>query len=325
LPKILLIRFSSIGDIVLTSPVIRALATQLPGAEIHYLTKPQYAEILRHDPHIHQLHLLDKPLLQKAWEIRQIGFDHVIDLHNNLRSAVVRAVVDAGSSVFKKASLEKTLFVKLKTDALPRVHVVDRYMDTVSHLGVLNDGAGLHFYLAPDAEESLQTLGLPRRYIAFAIGAQHATKRLPTDKITEICQRLETVVVLLGGKEDAERGALIASAAGSHVINLCGKLSLQQSAAVVKACEKLITHDTGLMHIGAAFRKPVISVWGNTIPGFGMYPYYGDQPVPSWISEVNNLYCRPCSRIGYSQCPLGHFRCMKEQDTQAIASLAERA
>jgi heptosyltransferase-2 len=82
-----------------------------------------------------------------------------------------------------------------------------------------------------------------------------------------------------------------------------------------------VTHDTGLMHIAAAFGRPIISLWGNTAPAFGMTPYYGDRPVPYGIMETKGLWCRPCSKIGYEKCPMGHFRCMERIDPEQVLRL----
>lgn len=317
--KILILRFSSIGDIVLTTPVIRCLKKQLPGATIHYLTKPAYKSILEHNPYIDHVHVLDKPLLQKALELKQYGFDYIIDLHNNLRTRIIKSIIDAPAFAFDKLNFEKWLLVQWKLNDLPPVHITDRYLQTVGPLGVLNDHEGLDYFI-PDGTE---LPALPPRFIAFAIGAQHATKKLPHEKIAAICQLIDNPVVLLGGKEDAAEAALIVATTGQHVIDLCGRLSLHQSAAVIGQAAKVISHDTGLMHIAAAFKKEVISVWGNTVPEFGMTPYYGKHAVPQMIAEVRPLYCRPCSKIGYKRCPEGHFNCMRLQDEQFIADSAQ--
>ncbi len=128
-------------------------------------------------------------------------------------------------------------------------------------------------------------------------------------------------MILLGGKEDFEKGEQIQSAVGSRqsaILNACGKYNLNQSASLVKQAKKIITHDTGLMHIAAAFKKEIISVWGNTIPEFGMYPYYGKSQVLSLKSQVPNLSCRPCSKLGFSECPKKHFKCMNEINEKEI-------
>jgi ADP-heptose:LPS heptosyltransferase len=317
LTKILILRFSSIGDIVLTTPVIRCLHEQLPDAEIHYLTKPQYKTVLEHNPYIHQLHVLDKPLVQKILELKQLRFDYIIDLHNNLRTRIIKGIINTTGFSFDKLNFEKWVLVNTKINILPDIHIVDRYMQTVISLGIINDGKGLDYFIPDD----ITVENLPEQYIAFAIGAQHFTKKLPNEKIIDICKNIHQPIILLGGKEDAINGDQIVSLAGKHAINMCGKLSLHQSAYIIKQASKVITHDTGLMHIAAAFKKEIVSVWGNTVPEFGMTPYYGSYSIPNTIFEIAPLYCRPCSKIGFQKCPQGHFRCMYEQDTKTITGL----
>lgn len=316
--KILIIRFSSIGDIVLTTPVIRCLKQQIPDAEVHYVTKKGYGSILESNPHIDKLHLLNDSFAETVRLLKAEKFDYVADLHHNLRTLRIKRALGVKSYSFKKLNIEKFLLVNLMINIMPEVHIVDRYMETVAPLGVKNDGKGLDYYL--DRDYSLADL-LPSEhhlYTGFAIGAQHATKRLPIDKIISICRAAVGSVVLLGGKEDQAAGDFIAQAAGSHVYNSCGKLSLNESAFLVKESVQMISHDTGLMHIAAAFNKKIISVWGNTVPEFGMYPYRTDE---NHTMEVKGLSCRPCSKIGYEKCPRGHFKCMNNQDLVKIAEL----
>ncbi len=319
--KFLIIRFSSIGDIVLSTPVMRCLKQQLPNVEIHYLTKPAFKPILEHNPYIDTLHLLDKSILKKALELKQLGFDYIIDLHNNLRTQLFKTVIGVPTHNFDKLNIEKSILVNLNINNLPDVHIVDRYLDTLNNFGVVNDGLGLDYFFHSDFIFN-PTIQLPKNFIAFVIGAQHATKRLPNEKIISICQQIKQPIVLLGGTEDAANGALIATQSGSHVINLCGKLSLHESASVISLSDTVITHDTGLMHIAAAFKKPIVSVWGNTVPEFGMTPYYGNFKIRNSKFEIQNLSCRPCSKIGFKTCPKKHFNCMMLQDNEAIAIAA---
>ena len=321
--KFLILRFSSIGDIVLTSPVVRCLKQQHPHAEIHYLSKPAFEGILVNNPYITKVHVLDKPLLQKTIELKHLGFDYIIDLHNNLRTRIIKSALDVPSFSFDKLNTEKAQLVNFKINTLSQIHIVDRYLDTLKSFGVTNDGQGLDYFVPDDvtlSDEVKQFTSSP--YIAIAIGAQHSTKRLPTQKLIEVCKQINTNVILLGGKEDEQTGNEIVAQSGSHVFNLSGKLSLDQSALVVKLAQKVITHDTGLMHIAAAFKKPIISIWGNTVPEFGMTPYYGKYDINQQLFEVNNLSCRPCSKIGFKACPKAHFNCMHLQDTSGIAAAA---
>lgn len=342
--KILIIRFSSIGDIVLTTPVIRCLKQQL-GAEIHYLTKKSFQAVLAANPYVDKLITIQKEVIEVIPDLKNEHYDYVIDLHHNLRSWRVKRALGAKSFSFNKINFKKWLIVNLKINRLPKVHIVDRYLATIKSLGVVNDGKGLDYFI-PESEalavgseqfaalintqqsavdrpieSTPQPLNPSTKFIAFVIGAAHATKRLPTEKIISICNEIQHPIILLGGPEDAERGEQIAKAAGSHVINACGKLKLNQSASLVRQAWRVVTHDTGLMHIAAAFNKDIISVWGNTIPEFGMYPYDPQGENKNITLEVNNLPCRPCSKIGYDQCPKGHFRCMREISEEVFTQL----
>jgi heptosyltransferase-2 len=308
--KFLLLRFSSIGDIVLTSPVVRCLKEQVPGAEVHFATKAEYRWLLEPNPHVDRVFLLENRLGDLADQLRAERYDAVIDLHNNLRTRRLGWLLGNVPTVrFEKLNWEKWLLVNLKINRLPPVHIVDRYLDTVRQFGVVNDGRGLEYFIPPDAEVPLQSLPETHRngYVAFAIGGQHATKKLPLARMVELCRFLNRPVVLLGGPEDADNGRHVAEAVPlAH--NACGALTFHQSASLVRQAEVVYSHDTGLMHVAAAFRKPVVSLWGNTVPAFGMYPSGTDFRV--W--EVNDLPCRPCSKIGYRRCPRGHFRCMND-------------
>ncbi|SKB38799.1 glycosyltransferase family 9 protein [Daejeonella lutea] len=317
--KILIIRFSSIGDIVLTTPVIRCVKEQLSSVEVHYLTKKAFEPVLSANPYIDKIHFLKDSLSETVADLKLENFDHVIDLHHNIRTLYIKRSLGKPVSSFNKLNWQKWLLVRIKVNFLPNEHIVDRYLKTVEFLGVKNDEKGLDYFLLNNHNLSLLLPPSHHQYIALVIGAQHATKRLPTDKLIELCQLLKHPVVLLGGPEDTERGEQIATAGGDHVFNGCGKFKLDQSAFLVKMSASVITHDTGLMHIAAAFKKTIHSVWGNTVPEFGMYPYMAEE---SKIHEVKGLSCRPCSKIGYQKCPLGHFNCMNKIDLITISQQA---
>lgn len=321
--KILLLRFSSIGDIVLTTPVARCLKQQL-GAEVHFLTKRAFEPILLSNPHIARVFSFEKEVTEVLSFLKSENYDFVVDIHHNLRSLRVKLALGRPARSFDKLNLEKWLIVNFKTDWLPDTHIVHRYMATVAHLGVKYDGAGLDYFIPPGEEVQVSqysNLLSEGNYVAFVLGATHATKRLPAEKAAEICQNLDQPVVLLGGKaEQAAAQAIV----GSNVVNLCGQLSLHQSASVVRQSAKVLTHDTGLMHIAAAFRKEIVSVWGNTIPKFGMYPFYPTGMDKNTSVEVRGLPCRPCSKIGFDRCPKGHFRCMNEIPAKEVADALRR-
>ncbi|MDP6908982.1 MAG: glycosyltransferase family 9 protein, partial [Flavobacteriales bacterium] len=248
----------------------------------------------------------------------------IVDLHHNLRTRILRTQIGGKWSAFKKLNIEKWLKVNLKLDRLPNQHVVDRYMETLVEFDVLSDGKGLDFFIPAKFNPPSVPKGLENGYVALVIGAKYLTKQLPLEKLVEICDGVGNPVILIGGKEDRLIGSEVETASTNTVYNACGECDLLGSAWFIKKAEMVITHDTGMMHIAAAFKKKVISVWGNTIPQFGMYPYMPDSPNNYFISEVSGLNCRPCSKIGFSKCPKGHFDCMQKQDTAAILQRADQ-
>lgn len=326
--KVLIIRFSSIGDIVLTTPVIRTVKTQVDDAEVHFATKPQFAAMLEANPYVDRVHLLTGTLMEFVTNLRKEKFDFVIDLHHNLRSFIIKSLLGARSSSFNKLNFRKWLMVNLKINKLPNVHIVERYLAAAAPLGVKNDSLGLDYFIPDKDHVPLDWLPEQWRggFVAYAIGAQHNTKKLPVSRMIELCDKINKPIVLLGGKEDHDNGERIrefftsSDATGQYeaglkalnkkaiIYNACGKFNLNQSASLVKQASYVFTHDTGLMHIAAAMKKDIFSIWGNTIPLFGMYPYR----TRFTILENNRVNCRPCSKIGYQECPKGHFRCMKD-------------
>ena len=323
--KFLVVRFSSIGDIVLTTPVVRHLKNQVEGAEVHFLTKGTFAPILRANPFIDRIHSFQGNMRGTLQKLKEEGFDYIIDLHHNARSARVKLGLKKMDFSVNKLNRQKWLYVNLKINRLPDLHVVDRNMETIRHFIQANDGEGLDYFI-PE-EEEIDLAGFPKAfgegYVALAIGAQHETKKLPLDSWISLSTKLEYPLVILGGPGDTETGRQINEALPDReVINGCGKFTIHQSASLVRQSSLLISHDTGMMHIGAAFGKKIITIWGNTVPEFGMWPY-GAHP-ESVRSEVKGLSCRPCSKIGYKKCPKKHFKCMKDQDLDAIARSAKR-
>ena len=226
---------------------------------------------------------------------------------------------------YNKLNVEKFIYTKLKINILPKKHIVDRYIETVKKLGVVNDGLGLDYFI-PE-KDIVQKSEIPMShqfgYIAIVIGATMNTKKLPLHKLKELCNAINHPIILIGGKEDLPTGYAISRIDDTKIYNACGKFNLNESADLVRNAKLVISHDTGLMHIAAAFQKPVIAVWGNTVPAFGMYPYYGVKSLQEFSNmEVDHLSCRPCSKIGYDKCPKKHFKCMENINTQEIADLA---
>ena len=309
--KILILRFSSIGDIVLTTPVIRCLKQTVKEAEIHYCTKRRYQELIMHNPYIDKCHYLDDSLNQLVGQLRSEQYDLIIDLHNSLRTSLIKSLLGKRAFSVNKINIQKWLYVRFKLDVMPSVHIVDRYMDALKELGVANDGEGLDYFIG--ADEYIPMSQLPpthqSSYVAYALGGQHATKRLPVDQMIKLCRQIGRSIVLLGDQHDREAGEVIRHALGDDLIfNACDLFTINQSASLIEQAQVVFSHDTGLMHIAAAFKKPIVSIWGSTTPQLGMYPY----KTRHLIVENANLSCRPCSKIGHKQCPLGHFKCMND-------------
>ena len=318
--KVLIIRFSSIGDIVLTTPVIRCLKQQLQGdVEVHYLTKASYSELLEHNPYLSKIHTIDKSTNEIIDELQAEKFDYVVDLHKNLRSSRVKKRLDALSFSFNKLNIQKWLLVNFKINKMPDIHIVDRYLEAVKALGIENDGKGLDYFL-PDNIENSFTEKFPETYTALVLGANHATKKIPKHKLVELLKGSNQHFVLIGGKEDEALGNELERIDTKRIKNACGKTNLNQSAYLIQQAQAVVTPDTGMMHIAAAFQKRIISIWGNTVPAFGMYPYLNTKHQNnSIILEVKDLSCRPCSKIGFDKCPKGHFKCMEEIDAWQIS------
>ncbi|MFI5130712.1 MAG: glycosyltransferase family 9 protein [Chitinophagales bacterium] len=334
--KFLLIRFSSIGDIVLTTPVIRCLKKQVDGAEVHFLTKDSFRSVVEHNPFIDKLHVLAHSRELMIHELKEENYDYVIDLHHNVRTLGVKKELAKKSFSFYKLNIEKYIYTSLKLNVLPKVHIVDRYLATLKSFGVKNDGAGLDYFISSKDETHKQDIPASHHagYIACVIGAAHGTKKWPVNKWKEFATQMDHPLIILGGNDDAENGKEIASADPVKIYNACGKFSINESADLIRKAKIVVTHDTGLMHIAAAYKRPIVSLWGNTVPSFGMYPYYGTNPVggsnpdggnkPYDILQVNKLRCRPCSKIGYDKCPLGHFKCMQKIEVDDVLAAVKK-
>lgn len=313
---------------MLSTPVVRALKTQLEDCEVHFCTKKQYLPLLQENPYIDRIHCLDGSLIGLIAALRKEKFHKIIDLHHNLRTAIIKVNLRVRSFSFNKLNLQKWLMVRFKINKLPNLHIVDRYMEALKPLGIKPDQLGLDYFIP--AKDEVEKGWLPpshhNGYVAFAIGAKHHTKKLPVNRIIELCDKINKPVVLLGGQEDFEVGRRVeeffmpnahSEAFESQLKDLnkrtsayngCGKFSLNQSGSIIKQAQLVFSHDTGMMHIAAALKKEVYSIWGNTIPSFGMYPY----KTKFTILENNKISCRPCSKIGFDDCPKGHFKCMND-------------
>lgn len=321
--KVLLIRFSSIGDIVLITPIIRCLKKQYPDVEISFLTKCEYVPILEANPYIDTIYSFKTSLSEVIPSLKAADFDLVIDLHKNLRSFIIKIRLLKKSYSFSKLNIRKWLAIRFKMNSLPKIHIVDRYFFALRSLKIKNDGQGLDYFIPEKDVVDLEVLPsiFKSGFYAIVIGAKHFTKRFPIDKQIELIDNLKLPIVLFGDQAEYDDGEIIKKKTQNEVFNACGIFNINQSASLLKLSKKVITNDTGLMHIATALNKDVISIWGSTIPEFGMYPYQSKKPKNQIkYLQVQNLKCRPCSKIGLSKCPKEHFECMQNIKVEEIVS-----
>ncbi len=301
--KILVVRLSSIGDVVLTTPVLRSIKTAFPDCELHFLVKPKFFDAIRHNRRLDKIYLFE-PGVAKA--LRNENYDWVFDLQKNVRSFLLCRRLGAKRATIDKQNVKKWRMVRLKThESVP--HVVERYGAVLQALDIALDDGGLEYFVSDASERAAEEWfgGEKRIKIGMAMGANYATKRWPlwSELAAEINPE-RFVPVLLGGPGDV-------SVADEFVrrfptaLNAVGRCDLNLSAALLKRCDVLVTPDTGLMHIASALGVPIVGIWGSTVPAFGMYPYRAKHMVLE-----NDLPCRPCSKLGYKSCPEKHFRCM---------------
>jgi len=319
--KILVVRFSSIGDIVLTSSVVRCIKQQLQNTQIHFLTKDHFKTLYEANPYVDKIFGLSDNWDSLLKELKTENYDYVIDLHNNLRTKRLKTSLNKPSYSFPKRNIKKYLFTKFKWNLLSEnEHVVNRYFKAVEKIGVRNDHLPNDFFIAPKNQLDLSNeVIVSGKYLAIAVGAQFTTKKLPAEKLLAICNNLSFPIALLGDKKDAiQADEIISKSSNDKIVSYCGRLNIQQSASILKQAKAVLTHDTGLMHIAACFNVPIVAVWGNTTPIFGMSAYTPTRNEQAVNFEVTELSCRPCSKIGYSTCPKKHFKCMELQDVEKI-------
>lgn len=322
--KTAIIRFSSAGDILLTSLFVRALRKRFPEATIDFITKESFAPLVGDSPYIDRVITipsgagLDEALaLRKS--LRAQEYDLVYDLHNSLRSRIVRLGVGKRRRIFRKPSLAKWLLVRFKINRLrPIVPIPERYLAVGAADGLVNDGAGLDFFIG----DTLPPLpdSVPGPYIALAPGARHFTKRWPAERFAELGNKLQQerggTIVLLGGPDEVETCAAVEAGIDGAVVNLAGKTTLAEAAAAIDRCVLVVANDSALAHVAAARGIPVVTIFGSTVEEFGFAPYSAE----AVIVQNDGLSCRPCTTIGRSECPKGHFRCMTDLNVADVAA-----
>ena len=308
--KFLIVRFSSIGDIVLTSPVLRILKNQ-KQAIIHYLTKEEYSSLLANNPNIDKLYSIQHSVIEIRHYLIDEKYDYVIDLHNNLRSQTLR-FLNVPIKRYCKSNFKKFIYMYLGINYLKNEHVVDRYLKTISFLDVKNDNHGLDFFVTKKDEVDFDT---SQQYISWCIGASKEQKKLSSSQIINIAKKIKLPIVLLGGKEEIKKAdEILKNCKEKKIYNYCGNISINQSAYLIQHSKFLLSNDTGLMHIGAALNKKIISFWGCTKPDLGFYPYIDNLNSLMLISQISK---KPCSKHGAS-CRYTKNGCVKTIDPDEI-------
>ncbi len=334
--KILIIRFSSIGDIVLATPLLRVLHKRFPTSHIDFVVRKEYAQLIQDNKNLNHVYEFDTGtgflgLRELKKQLRVKHYDLIVDIHNSLRSQYLRWMLGANDVVvICKRIFARSMLIRLKKNLYrSAISVADRYIEPVQKYGVANDGKGLEICIADEIRSrtlsNMKNLGINKSntIIGFCPSAKHATKCWPKERFAELGIRLvkenNAKILLLGGTADIERCLDIADAINNatrkgNAIDLSGELSLLENAIAMEACTLMVTNDSGLMHIAAAMKKKVVAIFGPTVREFGFYPI-GEEQI---VLERKGLYCRPCSHIGGKICPEGHFRCMKEIQVEEV-------
>lgn len=328
--NLLVIRFSSAGDIVLASLFVRCLRARFPSARIRFVTKEEFAPLVSESPYLDAVTALKAGTGFAALRALKRGlsesiggrYDIVFDLHNSVRSRYLRAGLGRECAVLRKPTVAKWLLVHRKINRLrPVVPIPERYLATGAPYGVVNDGDGLDLFIGETAPP-ISPDGRPM--IALAPGARHATKQWPAERFAALGAALarerNARIVLLGSPSERDLCERIASEIGAAAVNLAGRTNFLEAAAVLDGCAVAVTNDSALAHIAAARKRPVVAVFGSTVQEFGFAPY----GTRASVVEIEALPCRPCTTIGRDACPLGHFRCMLDITPERVAEHARR-
>lgn len=337
LHRTLIIRFSSVGDVVLSSLLVRTLRRRFPGCQIDYLVKAEYAELVQHSPFLSRV--IEFPtggtvrdLLRLRRTIRAEGYDLIIDIHDSLRSRLLSAGAQKVVRIHKRR-IARSVLIAFKLDIYRffggAPSVAYRYLEPVQQYGIVDDGQGLDLFLPTEAsakpDDLLRNAGIsqPKLVIGLCPSARHATKIWPAERYAELATRLVrdtgAAILLLGADEDRVRCANIEEQIRSNVsdarlLNLAGLLSLLETAAAIDRCIAVVSNDSGLMHIAAARKRKVLAIFGSTVKQLGFFPF----GTVSEVSEHPDMPCRPCSHIGLAACPKGHFKCMQELGVEQV-------
>ena len=316
--KILIVQSTSPAKLILSTPIIRVVKTQLE-AEVFYLTKEKYRPYLVANPYLKAVYSIEND----SKSLDKESFDILIDLQGDRFSSRLNL---KANQVFryKKEGFKEWLFFKFKINKLSNKHLVDHYFDLISSIGLKQDSLGLDYFIP--SKDEVESTWLPNShqqgYAVVCIEASAKTMQLSKNRLIELCDRINKPIVLIGAKEDEKMGDEVANffEPGSEedelrieelnkktiIFNACGKFNINQQASLIKNASWVFSYQNDAMQIAAAFKKKTYTMWGSSSPYLGEYPYRA----PFVIFENNKLSCRPCSKTGYEECPKGHFKCM---------------
>jgi heptosyltransferase-2 len=320
------------GDVVLTTSVITAIKKKYPEAEIDFVVKDQFAPLVKHHPAINQLYTLSKQpgaLKQLKKSITSSGYSAIIDLHNTFRSFYLKFNCGVPTvRTLSKEYIKRFLLVKLKINLFgnkPK-SIIDRYALTAGEFAQAPVPHFPEIIIPDDTMQSVKSkfFGNDSLRIVLVPGSAHPTKEWPFSQVAEVAailsHRFKADIIVLGGKKEAPAGNMIAEKIGSNCYDLTGKTSLLETAAIIKLSDLIITVDTGCMHLGWAFQRKMVCIFGSTVKELGYYPDYNSAA----IVENKGLKCRPCSHNGLKSCPKKHFKCMNEITIEMVVSAAEK-
>ncbi len=324
--RILIIRLSSLGDVVLTTEFLRLLKKHFPQANIDFIVRKEYADILKYSPHLTKLYLLDTSkglsgLIELRKELQKANYNVVFDLHNNLRSRLIRFRIASKIHVVRKNCIKRFLLVHFKWNLYKKIlSVPEKYFNIAYQYSLQHDDLGLELHIHSSVFENLQK---KLRHscnecftIAFCPSSKHKTKQWPAERFIDLGEILvkqyNVTILILGDVKDRELCKMIASCINDRLhkvkaYSYAGELTILESAALMSSCSVVVTNDSGLMHIAAALKKKIVAIFGSTVKEFGFYPYKTD----FIIVEKKELDCRPCTHIGKQKCPRKHFLCME--------------
>ena len=327
--KILIIRLTSIGDILLSIPLILELRSRNPDIQIDFLVAKKYQQIL--DPihsQINTKYCFDKNK-KESREIRRIreiirgkDYEWILDIHNSLRTKRLLFPIN-NKKIYRvnKFTIRRFLFVKFGFNAYPEVPVHQKYLNTAPiELSPTRSWYLDDYQNSSRQEQLLQEIPFLEKdkfNLVIFPGAKHRTKRWPLEKYLEliewILQKTEWNIILSGDASDKQ---LLNSKLkeSERIKNVCGEHDLIGTINLVALSDGVLSNDSGPMHIGAFLHKPQLAIFGNTVQEFGFTPLNNR----AMIIENNSVDCRPCSHIGYEECPRGHFKCMKTISVQEV-------